>query len=62
VDADIYAPNTWNLPLFGTTASPSAQTQLECATCHEPHNKTGFPNFVRVTTSQSALCVRCHNK
>jgi predicted CXXCH cytochrome family protein len=62
-DPDITAPSTWNLPLFGTVASPSAQTQLECATCHEPHNRGAVANdFLRVTMSQSALCVRCHTK
>jgi predicted CXXCH cytochrome family protein len=36
---------------------------LECATCHEPHNK--FPantKMLRKTLSGSVLCLNCHGK
>jgi hypothetical protein len=36
---------------------------VECATCHEPHNKYGFGWFTRVdVTNASGLCRSCHNK
>ena len=36
---------------------------IECASCHEPHNKYGYPFFARVdVTNASGLCRSCHNK
>jgi predicted CXXCH cytochrome family protein len=52
--------STWTgLPLFGTGAD-----QLECATCHDPHNQ-GAPtagHMLRATNAGSALCTTCHIK
>lgn len=33
---------------------------VQCATCHNPHNKTYDP-FLRISNSGSALCLRCHS-
>ncbi|NOY78759.1 MAG: cytochrome c3 family protein [Calditrichaeota bacterium] len=44
-----------NLPLYG-----SNHDQVECATCHNPHDETNRP-FLRVSNSNSALCLTCHN-
>lgn len=36
---------------------------IECASCHEPHNKFGFAQFTRVDIANaSGLCRSCHNK
>lgn len=60
-DADIKARSTWSatLPLFGAGAD-----QLECSTCHEPHNRgaAGAGHFLRASNAGSALCTTCHNK
>lgn len=40
---------------------PLFQGKVECATCHNPHNNT-YGNFLRVSNSASALCLRCHIK
>ena len=44
------------LPLFGEN-----RDQLECMTCHEPHNGT-YPPFLRMSNADSALCTTCHIK
>jgi len=35
--------------------------QLECATCHDPHDPT-YPPFLRVSNAGSTLCLACHQK
>ena len=44
------------LPLYGASTD-----QVECATCHNPHDTTNNP-FLRVANSGSALCLTCHLK
>lgn len=39
---------------------PSAN-QVECATCHNPHNSTNVP-FLRKSNASSGLCLTCHIK
>ena len=45
-----------NLPLYG-----GAQDQVECASCHNPHDTT-YGKFLRDVNTQSALCLTCHIK
>lgn len=35
---------------------------LECASCHDVHNATGFGKFLRINNAGSALCLTCHVK
>ncbi len=35
--------------------------ELQCATCHEPHDNTNAP-FLREVITNSTLCLTCHNK
>lgn len=35
--------------------------QVECATCHNPHDVTNG-SFLRIANTASALCTTCHNK
>lgn len=45
----------------GVANSPS----VECASCHDPHVKSGSTdevNFMRVTTAGSQICLACHTK
>lgn len=60
-NSDLRARSNWvaSLPLFGTGAD-----QLECATCHEPHNRgaSGAGHMLRATNAGSALCTTCHIK
>lgn len=36
--------------------------KLGCGSCHDPHNKASGSNFVRVSMSNSSLCLACHIK
>lgn len=44
------------LPLYG-----AGSDQLECATCHNPHEATNA-SFLRVVNTNSSLCLTCHIK
>ncbi len=58
LDTEFVALNTVSttLPFFGT-----ANDQVECATCHDVHDK-GPGDFLRVDNTGSALCLTCHVK
>ncbi len=43
------------LPLYGPN-----HDQVECATCHNPHDNSNRP-FLRMSNNGSALCLTCHN-
>ncbi|MCK5623168.1 MAG: cytochrome c3 family protein, partial [Alphaproteobacteria bacterium] len=51
--------NVGGLPLYDRIAG--SNDQVECATCHNPHEATN-PSFLRATNVQSALCTTCHIK
>jgi predicted CXXCH cytochrome family protein len=38
----------------------SADGKMTCVTCHDPHEKSGYPKLLRVRPSD--LCFRCHFK
>jgi predicted CXXCH cytochrome family protein len=44
------------LPLYGASSD-----QVECATCHNPHEAT-LPTFYRMDNAGSAMCTTCHIK
>lgn len=51
---------TAGLPLYG-----AGSDQVECGTCHNPHNQDGpgaEGKFLRVTVAGSVLCSTCHAK
>jgi predicted CXXCH cytochrome family protein len=35
--------------------------QVECASCHDVHNSTGYEKLMRVPNNMSALCLACHD-
>jgi predicted CXXCH cytochrome family protein len=43
------------------TAGAANNKGLECASCHDPHG-TGNSDFLRDSTSGSAICLNCHVK
>jgi predicted CXXCH cytochrome family protein len=43
------------LPLYGPN-----QDQVECASCHNPHDNSKRP-FLRMDNTDSALCLACHD-
>ena len=49
--------------LIPNVAGGTTNVGVECASCHEPHNKYGFEFFTRVDINNaSGLCRSCHNK
>ena len=36
--------------------------KMECATCHDVHDKQGNAGLLRKTDVGSALCLTCHNR
>lgn len=58
-DPAINAPATitgGGLTLYGAGAD-----EIQCASCHDPHNTTNTP-FLRIANANSALCTTCHQK
>ena len=53
---ELASVKTEGLRFFGSNAD-----QVECATCHNPHNKTNTP-FLRKSNAASGLCLTCHIK
>ena len=63
-------PISMTYPSTDTTnfkATPDAGIKLfngkvECPSCHDVHNDSGFQPFLRVNNAGSALCLGCHVK
>ena len=57
-DGELVDPTTLTgaVKLFGAGAD-----QLECSSCHDPHNDTNLP-FLVLANTNSALCNTCHLK
>ncbi len=53
LDSQLHQPGTIDLPLEGG--------QVQCTTCHDPHEATLTP-FLRKSVVDGQLCLTCHNK
>ncbi len=53
VPGELVDPVTIDLPLEGT--------QLQCTTCHDPHERDLVP-FLQKTTADGLLCTTCHGR
>ena len=40
----------------------SKTNRVECTSCHEPHDNTTAPPFLRMSNTGSLLCLECHDK
>ena len=58
------APSTFNNKAKLFIEGGGGATQIECASCHEPHNQGAQESrfFLRSTNDGSALCLTCHIK
>jgi len=36
--------------------------RMECASCHDVHNKYELPRLLKIANAGSALCLTCHDK
>ena len=62
-DGGLHNPSTKNSGLGGTINSDLLYGgKMQCASCHDPHNKGNFTSMLRLSNANSALCLTCHNK
>jgi predicted CXXCH cytochrome family protein len=60
VSAGLFAsPTDARTQIFDNGAGAN---QVECASCHEPHNSAGVANMLVMDPANSLLCTSCHNK
>jgi predicted CXXCH cytochrome family protein len=63
LDTDFNNPptNIENTPLFEDPDNAGTFNQVECASCHDPHNNANG-TYLRIPNTASAICVSCHAK
>jgi predicted CXXCH cytochrome family protein len=63
LDGGLNAPTSSNSGLGGTiTQDMLFNNKLECASCHDVHNKYGVTHLLKMLNTNSQLCLTCHNK
>jgi len=50
------------LAVIGNPAVQLFGGNLECASCHDPHNTPGITNMLVMSNAGSAMCLACHDK
>jgi predicted CXXCH cytochrome family protein len=62
-DAGLRVPSTSNSGLGGTIANDMLfANKLECASCHDVHNRFNVPHLLKMSNTNSQLCLTCHKK
>lgn len=62
-DGGLRPPSTTNSGLGGTIASDMLfNNRMECATCHDVHNRYNVPHLLKMSNTNSQLCLTCHLK
>jgi len=63
LDGGLYAPSSTNSGLGGTIEQDMLfDNRLECASCHDVHNRYGVAHLLKMSNNNSQLCLACHNK
>ncbi|MEZ4999551.1 MAG: cytochrome c3 family protein [Bacteroidales bacterium] len=63
LDGGLFAPTSTSSGLGGTiTQDMLFNNKLECASCHDVHNKYGAAHLLKMSNTNSQLCRTCHNK
>ncbi|MFZ5941101.1 MAG: cytochrome c3 family protein [Bacteroidota bacterium] len=63
LDGGLNDPSTTSSGLGGTIASDMLfGNRMQCASCHDVHNKFGVSNLLKMSNTNSQLCLTCHNK
>jgi len=62
-DGGLFDPDSRRLATGGTITRGMlfGTGNLECASCHDVHNRYGNPKLLRIRNDGSALCRTCHN-
>ncbi len=62
-DGGLYDPETRSSGLGGTIASDMLfSNKVQCASCHDVHNRYGVNKLLKMSNTSSQLCLTCHNK
>ena len=63
LDGGLHDPSTSNSGLGGTIAADMLfGNKLQCASCHDVHNKYGVNKLLKMDNTSSQLCLTCHDK
>jgi predicted CXXCH cytochrome family protein len=64
-DGGLHDPTTTTVAVSGTSIQQymlSGGDSVECSSCHDVHNGTGFGSLLKVENAGSQLCFTCHDK
>ena len=62
-DGELFDPAVATTSLGGTIEHDLLiGGKMECASCHDVHNKAGNEALLHITNEESALCLTCHDK
>lgn len=62
-DGGLHPPTVSNSGLGSTIDNDMLfGSKMECASCHDVHNKYGVSHLLKMSNTNSELCLTCHNK
>lgn len=62
-DGGLFPPTTTNSGLGSTIDNDMLfNGRMECASCHDVHNRFGVMHLLKMSNVNSELCLTCHNK
>lgn len=62
-DGGLHQPTSTNSGLGSTINNDMLfANKMECASCHDVHNKFGVAYLLKMTNTNSELCLTCHDK
>jgi predicted CXXCH cytochrome family protein len=62
-DPGLQTPSTKASGIGGTIATDMLFAgKMECASCHDVHNRFNVPHLLKMSNTNSALCLTCHKK
>ena len=62
-DGGLRAPTTTNSGLGSTIANDMLfANKMECASCHDVHNRFNVTHLLKMSNTNSQLCLTCHKK
>ena len=62
-DGGLHQPTVANSGLGSTIAADMLfNNKMECASCHDVHNNYGVPGLLKMSNTNSELCLTCHDK
>jgi predicted CXXCH cytochrome family protein len=63
IDGGLRPPTTTNSGLGGSITNDMLfANKMECASCHDVHNKYSVTHLLKMSNINSQLCLTCHNK